>query len=57
LNDRTWKLRRREKKRKIKRKGHQHQIEGPLTTHAAYAWRGYQEDSNAASKAYVWPPE
>ena len=45
------------KKRKIKRKGRQHQIEGPLTTHAAYAWRGYQEDSNAASKAYVWPPE
>jgi len=29
------------KKRKIKRKDRQHQIKGPLTTRAAYAWRGY----------------
>jgi hypothetical protein len=47
----------RREKNKNKKKDRQYQIEGPLTTRAAYAWRGYQEDSNAASKAYVWPHE
>jgi len=46
-----------EEERKKKRKGRQHQIEDPLTTRAVYVWRGHQGGSNAASKAYVWPPE
>ena len=46
-----------ERKKKRKEKGCQHQIKGLLTTCAAYAWRGHQGDSNAASKAYVWPPK